>query len=71
MGGDASLDESNLIAPAQNPMGDSYKSPSQSWPRAGILAAIRTIIEDLAKTTAIEINLNIATVVLSDLQVLR
>ena len=39
--------------------------------QTGMLAAIRTIIADLAKTTVIATKLNNPTVVLSDLQVLR
>ena len=39
--------------------------------QTGMLAAIRTIIADLAKTTVFATNLNNPTVVLSDLQVLR
>ena len=52
-------------------MGSSYKSPTQSWLRAGILAAIPTIIANITKTTMCVIEYNQSTVVLTDLGVLR
>ena len=41
-------------APAQRKnscVSDSYKPPSQSWPRGGILGATRRITANLTKTT--------------------